>query len=131
MSEDSIFVAKIEQYYLRSHYWFQKLLTFLKTQCLRLTYTVKTLYHTVQDTDILYCTLLCITVRFYWLVLYSTKQHYMFWLTRTDGYTDTHCAQLYSTERGCIHTLYTLVQYSTHYDCILFYFLFFLLIKSI
>ena len=150
-----------------------------------LTYTVKTLYHIVQDTDIYY-TLLYFTVRFFWLVLYSTEQHCTFlltctvqywttlyvsidmhrtvlknnvrfywhalysteqcctfWLTRAvqhwttlymiltctvhywavqNGYTDTHCTQLYSTERGYRHTLYTTVQYSTHYNSILFYF---------
>ena len=97
----------------------------------------RTLIYTVQyctslyvSTE-LYCTVLNDTVRFYWHALYSTAQRCTFWLTCTvqhwtilyriltctvhywtvqNGYTDTYCTQLYSTERGYRRTLYTTVQ---------------------
>lgn len=115
------------------HYWSQKLLKFPKRHCVWLTYTVQTLYHTVQDTDI-YCTVLYITVRFYWIVLYSTERYCTFLLTCTVQYwttlyvltdlyctalnhtvqdTDMHCTLLNSTERVYWHILYTTVQHWT------------------
>ena len=91
------------------HYWSQKLLTFPKRHCVWLTYTVQTLYHTVQDTDI-YCTVLYITVRFYWIVLYSTERYCTFLLTCTVQYcttlyvlTDLYCTALNHTVQDTEH----------------------------
>ena len=83
------------------HYWSQKLLTFPKMHCVWLTYTVQTLYNTVQDTDI-YCTVLYITLRFYWIVLYSTDNTVRF-----------YWHALYSTEQRCTFWLTRTVQHWT------------------
>ena len=106
-----------------SHYLSKKLLTFPKRHCFGLTYIVRTLYNTVQDTDMhstslyvssdLYCTVLnnivlstnmnCSvlnnTVRFYWHALLSTEQHCTFdWLI-------LYRIEPYCT--GCWYALYT------------------------
>lgn len=94
--------------FIYRYYWIYKLLTFPQTLYLKtlicITMNISTLCTVKHWTSLNVLTYLyCKSPKTLCRILTCTLYYRM----AEDGYTNTHCTQMYSTDRGYRHTLYT------------------------